>query len=84
MAQTSQKPYVRWTFPSKSRQLIKACFGLGPHHRDPAFRAINDDSTLMDMDAPISMPAGSTLRNEFVGTHAIYVEAVERLFHREG
>lgn len=49
------------------RQLIKCVHGL----RDArsALTLILDDSTLMDMDAPELMPAGSTVRLEPLRDH---------------
>lgn len=47
--------------PSIPRQLIKCVYGLEGSSTD-APRLIWNDSTLMDMDAPEVLPAGSTRR----------------------
>lgn len=53
-------------YTATPRQLIKVVFGL----RDTIHGTlIGDDSTLMDMDAPGCLPAGSTHRVEPLRNH---------------
>jgi len=44
----------------KARQLIKCVYGLrGDEHVTANLRLIHDDSTLMEMDAPVCIPTGA-------------------------
>lgn len=66
------------------RQMIKAVYGL----RGALFShtLVGDDSTLMDMDAPALLPAGSTMRNEPLRNHPDhhdYFVVFETLVYRE-
>lgn len=74
--------YISWG-PSKPLQLIKHVWGLGAHEHCIDLTIINDNSTLMDMDAPMVMPAGSMLRRETPSDDAVYVSLIERVVHRE-
>lgn len=69
---------------TKPIQLIRKVWGLGrqPHAVD--ITIIGDDSTLMDMDAPECIPAGSMISREhrFEKDPAIYIEVRESVLVR--
>lgn len=76
--------YVPWGL-SKPIQNIKKVWGLGAeaeHCID--LTIIGDNPLLMDMDAPIGMPAGSMLREEYVHGKTIYFAAKQRVVPRQG
>ena len=68
------KPYRRWPVPTPTvTQLIRKVWGLARAPRPPIdLTLIGDDSTLMDMDAPMIIPSGSMRREEQEFPDAIY------------
>jgi len=59
------------------RQRIKVCFGLRGSDRNCGLTLIQDNPLLMEMDAPVVIPAGSMLRKEYAdGGYAFPKESV--------
>lgn len=56
---TRQKPAMPPVYREKPRQLIKCVWGLRGTESNYGLTVIFEDTTLMDMDAPQVMPAGS-------------------------
>lgn len=54
------------------RQMIKCVYGLRDSKYPTGLSLIHNDSTLMDMDAPELLPAGSTVRIEPLLDHPDY------------
>lgn len=68
---------------SKPIQLIKKIYGLRGSADNHDLTLIQRDLTLMDMDAPASLPAGSTVRREpLPDTYPGYFQISERTFPR--
>lgn len=65
-------------------QLIKRVWGLGRKERHVDITLCADDSTLMAMDAPECIPAGSMIRREYRYPDAIAFERRETIQPREG
>lgn len=78
--------YERWRFDLTPVQLIRKVWGLGRKKHCIDLTLVLDDSTLMDMDAPDVLPAGSTRREETpaAGSHqTIYWAPRETIVARE-
>lgn len=70
---------------SKPIQLIKKAYGLRGSENNCDLTLVEGDLTLMDMDAPSSLPAGSTVRREpLPDTDPGYFLIAERTCYRPG
>lgn len=81
--QPSAPRYVSWFGSTTPLQMIKKVWGLGAQKQHCIdVTLIGDNPILMDMDAPVVLPAGSMLREEMVFPEAIYFSARQRVVLR--
>lgn len=75
---------MKMGYRSRPIQLVKTVWGLRGSEGNLDLTLVSTDPMLMDMDAPVVLPAGSTLRIEPLPvTHPEYYEARDRWIYRE-